>query len=166
MSQIQRWDLPQMEVHIFVAYKRSLWRLCFHRCLSVHRGSLSRGVWSQSGGSVSRGYLSRGSLSSGVSVQGGVTVQWRSLSRGSLSRGVSVQGGLSGDPPYSKERTVRILLECIFVINKKVHISFQLQIRRTSVYWDCVRKIPFISQIWIFSLYWDTNKGTFYLNGN
>ena len=35
---------------------------------------------------------------------------------GSLSREVSVQGGLcQGDPPYSKVRAVRILLECIIV---------------------------------------------------
>ena len=41
-----------------------------------------------------------------VSVLGGVSVQ-----------GVSVQGGLSGRPSlYGKERSVRILLECILVV--------------------------------------------------
>ena len=93
---------------------------------------MSRGVsvWE----SLSRGSLSgeRGSLS-GVSVQGegglcpggslGVSVQGESLSReglcpgGGLCLGVSVQGGsLSGRPPYSNERAVRILLECILAI--------------------------------------------------
>ena len=37
---------------IFTARKQSLRRLCFHRCLSVHRGG--------------RGFRPRGSLSSGV----------------------------------------------------------------------------------------------------
>ena len=63
------------------ARKRSLRRLCFHRCLSVHRGpggvSVQRGVCL--GGLCPEGSLSRGCLSGGVSV-------W----------GVSVQG----DPPY------------------------------------------------------------------
>ena len=50
----------------------------------------------------------------GVSVQGGVSVQWGSLS---LSRGGSLSRGVcQGDPPYSKERAVRILLECILVL--------------------------------------------------
>ena len=69
------------------ARKRSLRRLCFHRCLSVQGGlSLCAGEVSV------QGSLSRG----GVSVHG-VSVQ-RSLSRGVsvqgefLSRGVSVQG--------------------------------------------------------------------------
>ena len=34
---------------IFTAHKRSLRRLCFHRCLSVHGGSLSRGSLSKGG---------------------------------------------------------------------------------------------------------------------
>ena len=56
-----------------------------------------------------------------VSLSRGVTVPGVSLYRGSLSRGVSVWGGLCpgglchGEPPYSKERTVRILLKRILV---------------------------------------------------
>ena len=47
-------------VQYFVtARKRSLRRLCFHRCLSVHSGGGPR-------------FLSRGSLSGGVSVWGGL----------------------------------------------------------------------------------------------
>ena len=60
----------------------------------------------------------------------GASVQGEGLClEGSLSKGVSVQGGLcphelsvhgvgglcQGDLPYGKERTVGILLECIFV---------------------------------------------------
>ena len=98
--------------------------MCFHMCLSVHKGSqsLSRGVSVLGslcplvcvqgdlcpGGSLSRGFLSRGSLSRGVSVQG-----------------VSVQGGLSHrDPPYGNERVVHILLERILVC---VKVMFLLQ---------------------------------------
>ena len=64
--------------------------------VSVKRGSLS-------GGSLSRGCLSRE----------------RPLSRGSLSRGRSLSMGVSvrETPPYSKERTVRILLEYILVVH-------------------------------------------------
>ena len=86
---------------IITAPNRSLQRLCFHRCLSVHRGrDLCQG-----------GFLSRGSLSGGL-CPGGLCPQWDlypvgylsggslwvslsdlSMSRGSLSReGVSVQG--------------------------------------------------------------------------
>ena len=39
------------------------------------------------------------------------------LSRGSLSGGSLSGGSLSGRPPYSNARMVRILLECILVIN-------------------------------------------------
>ena len=60
---------------IITVRKRSLRRLCFHKCLSVHRGGHGLCLW-------------------GVSVPEGVSVQ------GSLSRDVSVQGGsLSGRPP-------------------------------------------------------------------
>ena len=83
---------------IFTARKRSLRRLCFHRCLSVclggslskegslYRGDLCPGVISVQGISVLEGSLSRG----------GVSVQERgSLSRrGDLCQGVSVQKGL------------------------------------------------------------------------
>ena len=97
--------------------------------------SLSRGV-SVQGVSVQRGHqrsLSWGSLSStslsmGVSVQGHLCPEG-SLSRGSLSLGISrgslswgslSRGGLcQGDhPAYGKERAVRILLECILVMQE------------------------------------------------
>ena len=38
---------PICEIHIITARKRSLRRLCFHRCLSVHRGGIC--LWSQGG---------------------------------------------------------------------------------------------------------------------
>ena len=104
--------------------------------LGNHQGSL---LW----GSLSSVSVPEGSLSYGVSVQGhlcpGGLYPGTSLSRGSLSRrvsvlgglqrvsvlGVSVQGGLcpggslSGrPPPYGKERAVRILLECILVMQE------------------------------------------------
>ena len=88
--------------YIINARKRSLRRLCFHRCLSVHRGSLSKG------GLCPRDLCPRGSLSRGVSVWGlsvqGVSVQGISVQGGlypgvsvwgSLSRGVCIQGSLS-----------------------------------------------------------------------
>ena len=116
---------------IFTARKQSLRRLCFHKCLPVHRGSLSRGVSVQWGGLCSGGglcsrgglcpggFLPRGSLSSvvvsvrGVSVQGGVSIQ----------EGVFVQEGVSvRETPYVYVRAVRILLECILV--NKVILDF------------------------------------------
>ena len=74
---------------IFTARKRSLRRLCYHRCLSTGGGQV---------------YVQRvGGFCWGVSVQGvsvhGVSV-WGSLSRGSLSGGSLSRGGfLSGRPP-------------------------------------------------------------------
>ena len=103
------------------------------------RGLMSRGLClgTLSGGSLSRG-VSRGSLSGRVSVWGsltwGVSVQgvsvrgvsfqrisvWEGLCLGFLSE--ALLGGLcqsgkppNGDPHYSLERAVRILLECILV---------------------------------------------------
>ena len=85
------------------------------RWVSVQGESLSKGVC------LSRGSVSWGSLSRGVSVQG-VSVQGFSV------LGVSVKGGLCpvsreglfsgglGHTPYGNERMVRILLECILVV--------------------------------------------------
>ena len=83
------------------ARKRSLRRLCFHRCLSTREG----GSWSLSrrglhpGGSPSQGGLCPGGFCPGeVSVQG-FSVQGFSVQGGYLSRGVSVQvGSLLGRP--------------------------------------------------------------------
>ena len=59
------------------------------------------------GGSLSQEGLCPGGVSvQGVSVQGGFLCPGGSLSR---------EGSLSWRPPYSNERTVRILLECILV---------------------------------------------------
>ena len=86
---------------LITARKRSLQRLCFHRCLSVHGEGVSVSVW--------------GGLCPGVSVQGGGSVQG-GLPRGSLSRGsLSGRPPKTEIPPYSNERVVHILLECILV---------------------------------------------------
>ena len=62
---------------------------------------------SLSGGSLSRWSLSGGGVLGGLSRLGGLCPGW----------GVSVQGGsLSRIPPYSNERVVRILLECIIIM--------------------------------------------------
>ena len=122
------------------AHKRSLQRLCFHRCLSVHMGFLGLcagggisilGVYVQGGsvwGSLSRGIggVSIWGVSVwGVSVQGvsvwGVSVQGVSV-WGISVQGVSVWGSLSRQrppeqrPPYSNVPAVRILLEFILVL--------------------------------------------------
>ena len=62
------------------SHKRSLQRLCFHRCLSVHMGFL-------------------GLCPGGISILGDLCLRvsvWGSLSGRSLSKGVSVWGSLSG----------------------------------------------------------------------
>ena len=61
-----------------------------------------------------QGFPIQGSLSGGLSVQGRLSVWGVSVRGGSLSG----RGALChGDPPYGKERAVRILLECILVFN-------------------------------------------------
>ena len=76
-----------------------------------------------------QGGLCAGGLCLGVFVKLGLYPGWVTVQGGSLSRGsVSGEGGLcpgeslSGrplppwtDPPYSNERTIRVLLECILV---------------------------------------------------
>ena len=74
---------------LFAAHNRS-----FHRCLSVHKGGLCPG------GILCPG----GSLSGGISVQGG------------LCLGASLSG--RSPSPYAYVRTVRIVLECILVLDK------------------------------------------------
>ena len=97
------------------ARKRSLRRLCFYRCLSVHGGGfLHRGGSSIPGGvPPSRGgFLHPG----GSSIPGGFSIRGGSPSKG----GLSIQGG----PPSRGEgvlhpvnvRAERILLECILVV--------------------------------------------------
>ena len=76
---------------IITARKRSLRRLCFHRCLSVHGGGISVSV---RGVSIQRGPLSRVVLCLG----GGVSVQ----RRGSLSGRVSVQGVSVRETPWTE----------------------------------------------------------------
>ena len=115
-------------------------------CASLCGGeSLSREV-SVQGVSVKRQSLSRGGLCPGGLCPGGLCqgglcpgrglCQGGSLSRGrSLSMGVFVRE----TPPYSKERPVRILLECILVahmfsehmVDKITGITRQVQRRLT-----------------------------------
>ena len=113
-----------MSYIIITARKRSLRRLCFHRCLSVHEGLCPEGCFCPGGG-VYLGGLCPGGLSGG-SVQG-VSV-WGSLCPGGvLSRGVSV----TETPRYSNERAVRILLECILVVfhfNVRFFSKFKLEL--------------------------------------
>ena len=77
---------------IVTARKRSMRRLCFRRCLSVHRGGLCPG------GSLSGGFLSREVSVQGGLCPGGLCPGW------SLSRRVPVQGGLCPRRSLSKGR--------------------------------------------------------------
>ena len=93
---------------IVTAYKQSLGRLCFHRCLSVLGRGVSVGGCLCPEGSLSEEISVQGSLFKGVSVQGGLCPRDLCLGicvqgglcpgdlcpRGSLSKGVSVHGGL------------------------------------------------------------------------
>ena len=72
--------------HIFTARKRSLRRLSFARCLSVH----GEGSWSLSRGLCPEVSVQVGLCPGSVSVQGGLCLEG-SLSRVSMSREVSVQ---------------------------------------------------------------------------
>ena len=90
---------------IFIAHKRSLRRLCFYRCLSVHGGGVSKPRPRGCPG-PSPGGLSRPRPGGGVS---------RRRPGGCLPR-----GGPTPPPPSRRLllRTVRILLECILVFRK------------------------------------------------
>ena len=78
---------------------------------SLGKGNIFTGVCLSTGGSMSTG----GSLSRGVSVRGSFSPER-----------VSVWGSLSGRPPYSYVRAVRILLECILVpVNSCVTVNFK-----------------------------------------
>ena len=135
----------------------------------VCESNVFTGVCLSMGGSLSSG----GSLSKGgVSVQGGLClggslsgyIHWGVLCPG----WVSVQGGLcQGTPPYSKERAVCILLECILVkdeitfdqVGKKYFDIFmelvwpglkkypemQLQTEETGISSDIVLYLPYIN---------------------
>ena len=111
-------------VQYFVtARKRSLRRLCFHRCLSVHSG----GVLGFCPGGLSLG----GSLSGGVSVRG-VSAQGALSGGGSLSMG----GLCQGEPPapmYGNEWAVRVLLECILVLFRSTTKIMIIKLEVTSV---------------------------------
>ena len=85
---------------IITARKRSLRRLCFYRCLSVHMGG--------GGACVAGGHAWQGG------VCGGGCVWWG-----------EVRGRGGGRVLHTvNERTVRILLECILVIKMKSFINF------------------------------------------
>ena len=100
---------------IVTARKRSMRRLCFRRCLSVHRGVSVQGVFvwgflsrevSVHGGLCPGWSLSRRVPVQGVSVQGGLCPRGGSLSggrvsvqRGSLPRGESLSGGSVRETP-------------------------------------------------------------------
>ena len=79
-------DYVSSKKRLFTARKRSLRRLCFYRCLSVHRGGCpSKGGFSIRGGSPSKG---------GFSIQGGFSIRGGSPSGGILHpRGVLHPGG-------------------------------------------------------------------------
>ena len=90
---------------LITARKLSLWRLCFHRCLSVHR--CQGGSWS----------LSKGVLCVGVSVQRGLCQGRWGLCPG-CPGGLCLGGLCLGDPlpPYGNQWALRILLEFILVL--------------------------------------------------
>ena len=89
---------------IFTARKRSLRRLCFYRCVSVHRG----GAYVAGGGGVC----------------GGGERAWPGGMRG----GGYGAGGRAWQIPRDtvNERAVRILLECILVYVPPKKLSFRL----------------------------------------
>ena len=110
--------IPVVTLRFITARKRSLRSLCFYTCLSVShsvQGGLHPGGGRQGlhpGGSASRGreggLHSRGSASRGVCIHGG---------------GIHLGGSTSRSRPTHRilrdtvsERAVRILLECILVM--------------------------------------------------
>ena len=94
-------------VTIFTARKRNLRRLCFHRCLSVHEGGCMAGGMCGRGGMCSRGACMAG----GVCVAGGGHV----LQGACMAHMSPLPQQILRDTV--NERAVRILLECILVIN-------------------------------------------------
>ena len=82
------------------------------------KGGLCPGGLCQEAVSVKRGSLSGGLCPGGLCL-GGLCPGRGLCQGGSLSRGRSLSMGVSvrETPPYSKSRTVRILLECILVVH-------------------------------------------------
>ena len=111
---------------IFLPSAMKLRRLCFYRCVSVHRGvsapgwclvpgGLLRGgaAWSQGGCLVPAGSAPRGCLVWGGGLLWGVCPEG-----GGLVLGGGIPGCTEADLPWERQlllRTVRILLECILV---------------------------------------------------
>ena len=128
---------------LITAHKQSLRRICFYRCLSIHRGvCMSEGgvhgwghVWQGDmcgGGVVGEGDMrGRGLCVVGACVAGGCAWQGGMHGRGVCVVGACMAGGVHGrrdmhgrhTPPQQilwdtvNERMVRILLECILVDN-------------------------------------------------
>ena len=115
-------------IAIVTARKRSLRRLCFYMCLSVHReGVCGRGVHVWVGGMCGEGHAWQGCVHSGGHAGG------MSGEGGKCGRGHAWWGGHAWHtcPPQIlrdtvNERAVRILLECILVIKCVLFIVIRI----------------------------------------
>ena len=121
-----------MERFLFTIRKRSLRRLFFYRCLSVHRegGMCGRGEAWMAEGCMAGDMCGRGCAWQGACMAGGMCgwvagghAWWGGMcGRG----GACVAGGMRGMSPADttrygdrvNERAVRILLECILFISE------------------------------------------------
>ena len=115
------------KIHIVTARKRSLRRLCFYMCVSVHKGGMRgrRGGACVVGGHAWGGMCSRGACMGwhvwqGACMVGGMRGRGHSGGHawggwGVRGRGACVPWQISWDTV--NERAVRILLECIPVFS-------------------------------------------------
>ena len=71
---LRHWSWEKNKERIITARKRSLRRLCFHRCLSVHRGGMCGGGCGMGcawwGGMLARGHACQGRVWRGACVAG------------------------------------------------------------------------------------------------
>ena len=98
------------ETTFITARKRSLRRLCFYRCLSVHKGGVGWGFSIRGGFSIQGGFSIRVEGGFSIRGEGGFSIWGGSPSRGGLHP-VNVQA-------------VRILLECILVQLYALHPAY------------------------------------------
>ena len=138
---------------LITARKRSLLRLCFYRCVSVHRrGCVWQGGHAWQGACVAGGHAWWGACMAGGHVWQGACM---ARGEGVHGRGACMVGGMHVPPRQMlrlqhtvNERAVRILLECILVLEEFFPIDTFLKIlldmnTRT---WIVQRNGSFLSQ--------------------
>ena len=91
--------------------------VCMARGACMAGGMHGKGSMHGKGACMARGYAWQGNACQGACVAGGHAWEWRHAWKGSMcGRGHAWQGGCAWQESWPLQRTVRILLECIFFL--------------------------------------------------